>query len=278
LLTVVLVGGGIALAVGLSGRSSSRPESTKAAAPPPPAQTGPRGTPTSNLEKRGGAAVARFIRLGLPVYCGGRRGRYIALTFDDGPGPATERVVLPLLRREKVRATFFVVGRNIAAYPGALRSERALGAIGNHTWSHPNLTGLSAGGVSSQLAETQRAIERASGTKPNILRPPYGARNATVDATARSHGLLEVLWSIDSYDSRGFPTSQVSHTVLKLVQPGSIILMHENLPATFKALPRILRILNHRRFRMVTVAELLALDPPSRSQLRQGFQGCYGGG
>lgn len=287
LLAIVLVAAGIALAVGLSGRGSST-SATKAKPPSPPASTQQQDAAAGQeeatkrqkaqqqaLEKRADAAVARFVRLGLPVYCGGHRGRYVALTFDDGPGPETERVVLPLLRRMKARATFFVVGQNISAYPDTPRHEAALGAVGDHTWTHPLLTALSAGAVAGQLGDTQQAIERAAGRRPNLFRPPYGALNATVDAAARSLGLLEVLWSIDSYDSRRFPAGEVAHTVLKLVQPGAIILMHENLPATVKALPGILRVLEHRRFKLVTVSELLALDPPSLAQLKAGFQGCY---
>jgi peptidoglycan/xylan/chitin deacetylase (PgdA/CDA1 family) len=279
-LGIVLVGAGIALSVTLSAATSA-PASTEAATPP--ARRGQEGYSRRQepwrrtLERRADAAAARFARLGLPVYCGGHHGRFIALTFDDGPGPATERVVLPLLRRARARATFFVIGRNIRGHARALRGERALGAVGNHTWSHARLSALGARAVSTELGETQRQVERATGRRPNVFRPPYGARNATVDAAARSLGLVDVLWSIDSYDSRGFAPADVAHTVLKLVQPGSIILMHENLPATVKALPRILRILNHRRFELVTVPELLALDAPSPSQLRQGLEGCYGG-
>jgi peptidoglycan/xylan/chitin deacetylase (PgdA/CDA1 family) len=273
-LSLVAIGVGITLAVGFTGGKPSKPATTtKAEAPPPPAHF-----PAIELRRpRTAAAVARFVRMGLPIYCGGHRGRYVALTFDDGPGPATVRTVLPLLRRANARATFFVVGQNIARRAGALRQERTIGAIGNHTWSHAKLTELSAAGVSSQLTSTQRAIERAAGRRPNLFRPPYGARDATVDAAARSLGLAEILWSIDSYDSRGFSTKDVAHTVLKLVQPGSIVLMHENLPQTYRALPKILRVFKHRRFRLVTVGELLALDPPSRGQLRQGFRGCYRG-
>jgi peptidoglycan/xylan/chitin deacetylase (PgdA/CDA1 family) len=136
----------------------------------------------------GSTAVAGSdVGAGYPIYCGGHKGRYLALTFDDGPG----------------------------------------------------------------------------------------AHNATVDSAARSLGLKEILWSVDSYDSRGYSTAEIAHTVLKLVQPGAIILLHDVIPNTLAALPRILRILEARKFQLVTVSELLKRDPPSLRQLRQGFQGCY---
>jgi peptidoglycan/xylan/chitin deacetylase (PgdA/CDA1 family) len=209
-----------------------------------------------------------------PVFCGGHTGRYVALTFDDGPGSTTPQV-LRTLRRFHARATFFVVGRNVAGREGLIKQERALGEVGNHSWSHPDLTKYSAGGVAAQLSDTQNAIRRAGGGTPTVFRPPYGAHNATVDAEARSFHLREILWSIDSYDSRGYSTANIAHTVLKLAQPGAIVLMHDVIPNTAAALPRILRILKARKFQLVTVSELLTRDTPTLAQLRQGFQGCY---
>jgi peptidoglycan-N-acetylglucosamine deacetylase len=212
-----------------------------------------------------------------PVYCGGHKGRYVALTFDDGPGSTTQSVIRTLSRYH-ARATFFVLGQNVGGRGARIRQEKALGAVGNHSWSHPDLTKYSAAGVSEQLTSTEAAIQKAGGGRPTLFRPPYGARNATVDAQARALGLKEILWSVDSYDSRGYSTAEIAHTVLKLVQPGAIILMHDVIPATAQALPRILRILKARKFQLVTVSELLERDPPSLAQLKQGFQGCYGRG
>jgi len=213
-------------------------------------------------------------RADYPIYCDGHKGRYVALTFDDGPG-ATTRSVISTLRRAHARATFFVLGQSVGGRSSTIRQEKALGTVGNHSWSHPDLTRYSAAGVSDQLTSTQAAIRKAGGGRPTLFRPPYGARNAAVDAQARARGLETILWSIDSYDSRGYSTAGIAHTVLKLVQPGAIILMHDVIPATASALPRIVRILKARKFKLVTVTELLKRDPPSLGQLKQGFQGCY---
>ena len=213
-------------------------------------------------------------RADYPIYCGGHKGRYLALTFDDGPG-STTRTVISTLRRYHARATFFVLGQNIAGRSATIRQEKALGSVGNHSWSHPDLSGYSAAGVTQQLTSTQAAIQKAGGGRPTLFRPPYGAHNSTVDGSARSLGLKTILWSIDSYDSRGYSSAQVAHTVLKLAQPGAIVLMHDVISATVQALPRILRILKARKFELVTVEELLRRDPPSLAQLKQGFEGCY---
>jgi peptidoglycan-N-acetylglucosamine deacetylase len=213
-------------------------------------------------------------RADYPFYCGGHNGRYVALTFDDGPGATTPQV-LRTFRRYRARATFFVLGRNVGGHASLIKQEKALGEVGNHSWSHPDLSRYSSGGVAEQLSSTQSAIAKAGAPRPKVFRPPYGAHNATVDAEARALGLKEILWSIDSYDSRGYSTAAIAYTVLKLVQPGAIIVMHDVIPASVRALPRILRILKARKFELVTVSELLKRDPPTLAQQRQGFPGCH---
>ena len=226
----------------------------------------------------GAAITAAFAggsaRADYPIYCGGHTGRYVALTFDDGPGASTPQVIRTL-RRYHARATFFVLGRNVAGRAALIKQEKALGEVGNHSWSHPDLSKYSAAGVAQQLQSTQAAIRRAGAPRPTVFRPPYGATTSTVNAQAKALGLKTILWSIDSYDSRGYSTAAIAHTVLKLVQPGAIILLHDVIPATARALPRILRIVKARKFTLVTVSELLRRDPPTLSQLRKGFQGCY---
>jgi peptidoglycan/xylan/chitin deacetylase (PgdA/CDA1 family) len=222
------------------------------------------------------AILDRFVRLGLPLYCGAPRGRHVALTFDDGPGPAT-RAALGLLRRFGDHATFFLVGRNLAQWPGIPRAELTVGAVGDHTWTHPLLTRLAPAGVKAEIARTQAALERVTGTAVRLFRPPYGFHDAAVDRQVRRLEMLEVLWSLDSRDSYpppGASAGEIVRTLARSVRPGSIVLLHENLRQTFKALPAVLRVLQARGLRSVTVPELLAIDPPSLAQLRAGSNGC----
>ena len=224
------------------------------------------------------AALGRFIRLGLPLYCGGSHGRYVALTFDDGPGPATG-VALGLLSRFGDRATFFLVGRNLARWPETPRAALKVGAIGDHTWTHPFLTRLAPSEINAEMERTRAALARATGAAVRLFRPPYGFRDAAVDHEASRLGMLQVLWSIDSGDSYpppGASAGKIVRTLARLVRPGSIVLMHENLRQTLKALPGVLRDLSERRLRSVTVPELLVRDPPSLVQLRAGINGCTG--
>jgi peptidoglycan/xylan/chitin deacetylase (PgdA/CDA1 family) len=224
------------------------------------------------------APIERFVRRGLPLYCGGSRTGYVALTFDDGPGPATA-MALRLLRRFRERATFFLVGRNLAEWPRLPRAELTLGAVGDHTWTHPFLTRLPRPEVDVEIARTQQALARATGAPVQLFRPPYGFHDVAVDREVRRLGMLEVLWSLDSRDSYpppGASADEIVRTLARSLRSGSIVLMHENLRQTELALPAILRWLRAAHLRSVGVQQLLALDPPSLAQLRAGIHGCPG--
>lgn len=213
------------------------------------------------LEER--AALDFFAVQAHPLYCGGSTGRYVALTFDDGPGPYTH-LVLKILGRAHAKATFFLVGRNVGPRAAQVGAEvRSSAAFGIHTWSHPVLTDLPRAQIAKQIVRTRGAIFAATGKNPHLFRPPYGDHNALVDEIARRLGLVEVLWSIDSGDSQGKNWRGIGREVLNNVRPGSIILMHDNRGQTVRALKYlILPGLKKRGFIPVTVPELLVLDPP----------------
>jgi peptidoglycan/xylan/chitin deacetylase (PgdA/CDA1 family) len=217
--------------------------------------------------------IRRLIARGKPIYCAGSRGNEVALTFDDGPGPYT-RLMLAKLHKHGVRATFFVVGRNIQLLPDAPRDERAIGAVGDHTFTHPLLTAIAPSEAEDQIVKTQRALERASGGRVFLFRPPYGGHNATVDSIVRSHGLLEILWTVDSADSLGANYAQIERNVIAGLHPGAIILMHENHGQTIRAMIAIFAALQRRHLRAVSVPRLLTDDPPSAAQLSGTGGGC----
>jgi peptidoglycan/xylan/chitin deacetylase (PgdA/CDA1 family) len=225
--------------------------------------------------RSGSAAIRRLIRLGLPIYCAGHRGNAVAFTFDDGPGPYTYRALRKLARAGE-RATFFVVGRSADNFPGYLPRELKVAAIGDHTYTHPALTALSPSMVTWQLEHTAQKIKADSGEHVELFRPPYGLHSAVVDRIARRLGLLEVLWSVDSADSLGANYAQIIRNVEAGLRPGAIILMHENHGQTMRALSTLLTELHRRHLRSVSVPELLAVDPPSASQVRKGQAGCGG--
>ncbi len=243
--------------LGATGASSSRSAAPRSAA---------AGYPESPV-------LRRLIALGHPIYCAPRRGNEVALTFDDGPGPYT-RLMIDKLRKHHVGATFFIVGRNIPLVPGATRAERALGAVGDHTFTHPLLTSLAPAEAQSQIVRTQHDVEASSGGPVFLFRPPYGGHDSSVDAIARAHGLLEILWDVDSGDSLGANYAQIERTVIDGLAPGSIILMHENHGQTVRAMLSIFAALARKHLRAVSVPQLLTDDPPSTGQVLAGGSDC----
>jgi peptidoglycan/xylan/chitin deacetylase (PgdA/CDA1 family) len=225
------------------------------------------------IDARGYARIRRLARLGLPIYCAGAHGNEVAFTFDDGPGPYTQ-LALKKLTAAHERATFFVVGRSMDFFPGYLPAEMKLASIGDHTYTHPLLSRLASGAIASEIGRTKRKIEAATHQLVYLFRPPYGARNATVDAVARGQGLLEIVWSVDSGDSVGADWAAIIRNVEAGLHPGAIILMHENRGQTIRALTSILPALHRRHIRSVSLAELFASDPPSVAQVRRGRAGC----
>ena len=219
------------------------------------------------------ASVNRLVQLGLPVFCAGTQNKYVALTFDDGPGPQTEQV-LRLLARHGQRATFFVVGRQLTDYPQLPAVEARAGTVGDHTFNHIDVSRATPAARNFEMARTRQLLEAATGTPITLFRPPYGARDSNVDAQARALGLLQTTWNVDTQDSEGASAAGIQQLASEGMKPGAIILMHENKPETLVALPRVLRTLQRRGYRSVTIPELLALNPPSDQQVRAGFQGC----
>jgi peptidoglycan-N-acetylglucosamine deacetylase len=213
-------------------------------------------------------AVRRYIQMGYPLFCGGGNGKFVALTFDDGPGPYTAKT-LEILRHAKARATFFLVGRNLAWYPGLAEQEVPDNAVGDHTWTHAYLTRLPVADQEHEIDSTRQAVAAATVGQVVLFRPPGGFHNTGIDRLVNSFGLLETMWSVDSMDSAGATTPEVLANVIAGLKPGAIILMHENRGTTLQMLPRFLRTVAHQGYQTVTVPELLRLDPPSAEQMRK---------
>lgn len=224
-------------------------------------ETGPGGAPYDPTTH----AVLRLGRYALPVFCGGGEGRYVALTFDDGPGLSTGTVAR-ILHAHGAKATFFAVGTQLRSFPQVIRVAAAAGVVGDHTWTHPHLTRVRKRRLRWELRATDVELQRQLRRPTLLFRPPYAAHDRRVDRMAKRYGLLQVLWSIDTRDARGASTRAIVRSVALGVKPGSIVLLHENHRATIAALPRILRLLQARRLIPVTVPELLAVDPPSLAQ------------
>lgn len=148
----------------------------------------------------------------------------VYLTFDDGPHPTYTPKVLALLKKYGVKAVFFEIGQNVARYPSVTRSLRSAGMkIGNHTWSHADLTTLSTVSVTSQLNRTESAL----GYRPRCVRPPYGATNSRIASIIANRGQRQILWTVDPRDWSRPGTTTIVNRVLATVRDGSRILLHD---------------------------------------------------
>jgi peptidoglycan/xylan/chitin deacetylase (PgdA/CDA1 family) len=194
----------------------------------------------------------------------------VALTFDDGPNePYTSRI-LDTLAQERVRATFFVVGEAAKRDPKVLRRMVREGhAVGNHTWDHAHLNLLSRAGMDEELARTEAEIAAATGTRPAIVRPPFGARSFAVLDELRRQGYTCVLWSVPlaAEWEAGTDAGTIARRILERTVDGSIVVLHDgdrgraavrqNVVIATRAVVQGLRA---RGLRLVTVPEMLALE------------------
>jgi peptidoglycan/xylan/chitin deacetylase (PgdA/CDA1 family) len=197
------------------------------------------------------------------AYRHGPARREAAISFDDGPGPETAAFV-GMLERSRARATFFMIGGQLAAaYSSTLLRELRDGdALGDHTFTHPELTRT--GNVRAQLERTIAAIRSHTGYTPCVFRPPYGAYNQTIVDVARSLGLATVLWNVDPSDYTRPGARVIERRVLAQVRPGSVIISHDGggpRGQTLAAYPAIIAALRARGYRIVTIPELLGFRP-----------------
>ncbi|MGW7168562.1 polysaccharide deacetylase family protein [Streptomyces sp. NPDC054884] len=180
----------------------------------------------------------------------------IALTFDDGPAAPETGTLLKYLAPYKARATFFVVGQNVATHPDIVRAEMKSGhEIANHSWNHPVLTNLTPAQIRSQLQRTDAAIKAATGKEPTLFRPPYGAIDDTVKAAT---SLSPVLWDMDTLDWKFHDPAKVAQTVISQAKPNDVVLIHDIHPTSVAAVPEILRTLTAHGYHFVTVSHLRA--------------------
>jgi peptidoglycan-N-acetylglucosamine deacetylase len=191
-------------------------------------------------------------------------GPYIAMTFDDGPSATLTPKLLDLLAARHIKATFFVIGENVAEHPEIVeRAAREGHEIGNHSWSHPNFGKMSAESVRSQLRRTDDAIKNATGKRPTLMRPPYGSITDREKHWIHDEfGYQIILWDVDPYDWRRPGPAVVRNRILKETQPGSIVLSHDIHPGTIEAMPSTFDALEAKGFKFVTVSELLQLAKP----------------
>ncbi|TMW71460.1 polysaccharide deacetylase family protein [Alteribacter natronophilus] len=182
----------------------------------------------------------------------------VALTFDDGPDPDLTPVLLDHLDDFGARATFYVIGSYTQSYPHIVEETFSRGhEIGNHTWSHPDLTTLGEEEIEHELTSTSDVIEQVTGERPVTFRPPYGAISGRVHTMTDKP---EVRWTVDSRDWQAGSTQEIVDRVLPHVHDGAVILLHDIHPRSIDAARIILEELSAQGYEFVTISELYSLN------------------
>ncbi len=180
-----------------------------------------------------GVALPQWRMFG-PFICEGDASkRHVALTFDDGPDPRSTPALLDLLRAENVPATFFCIGRHVAAHPElTARIAQEGHLLGNHTYTHSNTTNcFGIARLTEEMTRTQSATRDAAGITPVYFRPPMGLSNPRVFKAAAALGLKVIGWTARGIDTQIRDSNRVVQRILRGVRPGAIILLHDgNIP------------------------------------------------
>jgi peptidoglycan/xylan/chitin deacetylase (PgdA/CDA1 family) len=208
--------------------------------------------------------VTRAENLGCSVV------KCVALTFDDGPGPFTDRL-LQILKDNDAKATFFLIGNKVAANPaGAKRIADAGMEIGNHTWEHPNMTMLPTDDIAGQFSRSNDAITAATGRTPTLWRPAGGLSDDVVRQAAGRFGLAEILWDVIPFDwINDSNTPATRYMLMTQIKPGSVVLFHDTYSSTVDLVYQFIPVLKANGYRLVTVSELLGPRAPGSSYGRR---------
>ena len=195
----------------------------------------------------------------VPVYRVARTDRTIALTIDAAWSADKTETILDTLDRYGIKATFFLCGVWVKAYPDVVKEIAARGhEIGNHSLTHPHMNRISAEEIRKELSELDDQIETLTGKRCTLFRAPFGEYNDTVVSTVRDMGYEIVQWNLDTVDwKQGRSAETILNAVLPKLSDGSIILSHNNGFEIETYLPKLIEEAQTQGYRFVTISELL---------------------
>ena len=194
----------------------------------------------------------------LPIYSVERQDKVISVTFDASWGGDKTLAILDLLDEYNAKATFFLVGIWVDKYPDLVKEIAARGhEIGNHSDSHAHFTQIPDGKIRTELDSCSDKIETLTGTRPTLFRPPYGDYNSKVITVVRDEGYEAVQWSVDSLDWKNRGVEDLIKRATTNVQPGDIILFHNDSQYIVEALPAILSYYQEQGYDMIPAKDIL---------------------
>lgn len=202
-----------------------------------------------------GVSAAKRV---LPIYCVQRDDRVVSLSFDAAWGNEDTQMLIDILNKYNVHATFFVVGEWVDKYPESVKALADAGnEVMNHSSTHPHMAQLSAEQIQTEVSTCADKIEAVTGTRPTLFRCPYGEYNDTVVSTINGLGMHVIQWDVDSLDWKGISAGEITKRVTGKVQSGSIVLFHNAGEHTPEALPDILDYLLAEGYKIVPISKIL---------------------
>ncbi len=194
-----------------------------------------------------------------------KKKKCFALTFDDGPSPDTTPQLLKILKKHKVRATFFQLGSLAKEYPEIVKQIHDMGSeVANHSWDHDSLDRKSSEGAYEDLKKANEAIEAGCGCKVTLMRPPYGAVDKGVDKASKKLGLAEIFWDIDTLDWESHDPYDIRSKVVHGAGKNRMSLMHDIHQTSVDAVEDIIEELEEDGYTLVTVSEMLGDTVPGK--------------
>ncbi|WP_424950504.1 polysaccharide deacetylase family protein [Deinococcus sp.] len=210
------------------------------------------------------AKVLGGVQGGL-LYHGSSREALGALTFDDAPHPIYEPLLLDLLRRADIHATFFVIGRNARAYPYFVKDMTLQGhEVGNHTYHHVRLPPLPMADAVQELSQANEVIGSITGKPVRYFRPPGGDYTPATLRAAEGLGLTTVFWTDDPGDFQNPGVNVLIERYGRTLRRGGIVLLHDNAPEMLQVLPMFLKIADERKIDLGTVGMLVGQPEADR--------------
>lgn len=194
----------------------------------------------------------------LPVYNVDTEEKVLSISFDAAWGSANTEELLNILDRYEARTTFFLVGFWAEKFPELVAEIVARGhEIGNHSATHPHMSQLSAAQIREELRKTSDLVKSITGQPTTLFRPPYGEYNDLVVRVSREEGYECVQWNVDSLDWKNLGTQNMISQCTKAVNPGDIVLFHNDSKYILEALPTILEYYTQAGYRIIPISELL---------------------
>ena len=194
----------------------------------------------------------------IPIYKVDRQDKIVSISFDAAWGNEQTQTLLDILKDKNVKSTFFLVGMWVDKYPESVKAIFDAGHdVGNHSNTHPHLPKLSKDKITAEIDDCNNKIEKITGNRPILFRPPYGDyNNDVIDATSELN-MHCIQWDVDSLDWKDPSADEMVKRIKSKIKPGSIILMHNGAKNTPEALPKILDTIKEEGYSIVPISEII---------------------